>query len=451
MTSKLFLIWVAAIFFIIHPFDLSILMAANQKEQEIRPLTLSQAISFALTHNPKAIISGKDIEIESYILKAAKAARLPRVDFTTGLTHYLFEMPLSPITGPPPAGFPEFDDNIYDAGASFKLPVYRGGRLMKDIQTAQILEEAARDQYQFTRQDLIYNLTAAFFRISQLGNLLEAREAAIKQLEAHAANVESFIKAGTSPEVEFLKIDTALSEARANALIVKNQLESAYELLKVLMGMDDLQTPLIIAAETPSQNTYPEFEEAVQKALSQRPDFLALQKKQNAARNKIASVKGKRWPEIYLNGEYTDKSGESADFVDNWFLGVRLSVPIFEGGIISSEIKKETKEFEKILEETRYLRLSIMREVKDALLSIENSDQRIEVGSKGVRSAQEVLRIESLKLETGAGTSADVIDAEAALLRAQTDYFQAVYDRETAIAFLRKATGEYHYGKEENK
>jgi len=419
--------------------------------EDSQPLvfTLSEAVNFALIHNPKVRISFKDIEIEAYRLKAAKAARLPRLDFTSGLTHYQYQMPLSPITGPPPSGFPEFDDNIYDAGVSFKFPLYRGGRLIKDIQMAEIGEETAKNLYRFTRQDLIYNLTAVYYKIFQMEHLLEAHKASVKQLEAHAANVSSFIKAGTASDVEFLKTDAALSEARAKTLTVKNQLESAHELLKTLMGMDDMNRKIAVAREIDSHEPSPDLDQALPKALAQRPDFLALQKKRLMARQKIESVKGKRWPEIILNGEYSDKAGESYDFKDNWFLGVRLALPLFEGGIISSEIRKEMKELEKVREEERFLRLFIIHEIKDALLDIENADQRAEVGKKGIQSAQEVLRIESLKYETGAGTSSDVIDAESALLRAQTDYFQSVFDREVAMALLRKAMGEDRYGKEE--
>ncbi len=53
--------------------------------------------------------------------------------------------------------------------------------------------------------------------------------------------------------------------------------------------------------------------------------------------------------------------------------------------------------------------------------------------------------MEKLKYNTGAGTSTDVIDAQTVLLRAETDHYQALFDREIAFAYLKKAIGEDEY------
>lgn len=124
---------------------------------------------------------------------------------------------------------------------------------------------------------------------------------------------------------------------------------------------------------------------------------------------------------------------------------MRLSVPIFDGGLIRSEISKEKKEMEKVREEERALRLDIIREIKDSYLNIENAGERIGVSQKAVEEAKENLRIEVLRYETGSGTSTDVIDSQTMLLRAETDYLQAIYDKNIAIASLRRAISEDIY------
>ena len=96
----------------------------------------------------------------------------------------------------------------------------------------------------------------------------------------------------------------------------------------------------------------------------------------------------------------------------------------------------------KAREEERALRLDISREVRDAYLSIENAAKRIEVAEKAIASAKESARIEQIRYKAGAGTSTDVIAAQTALLRAETDYYLALYDKAIARALLRKAAGE---------
>ena len=81
----------------------------------------------------------------------------------------------------------------------------------------------------------------------------------------------------------------------------------------------------------------------------------------------------------------------------------------------------------------------------------ESALQRIAVSETAVESAKESLRIEQLRYKTGAGTSTDVIDAQAALLRAETEYYQALYDKDIALASLRRATGTDAYAEEARK
>ncbi|MCL5024361.1 MAG: TolC family protein [Nitrospirae bacterium] len=413
------------------------------------PYALSEAVDFALKNNPRLAASGKDVEIETYGIDRAKAERLPRVDFSSGITRYRYPAPVTPISGNPLAGaaFPEFDNTIYDMGVSFFLPLYRGGRLDRGVAIAEIKKRIAEDTFQVSRQELIYNVTSVFYKIGQLDRLLEANEASVKQLEAHRKNVELFLQAGTVPKVELLKTETELAHARQNALLTRNNLESAYEVLKTLMGIEDQTRKISVVGEEPLVFRYSP-EESTARALSQRPDYQAVLKNQRLAEEQIRLVQGKRLPHVYLSGGYSESSGESVTLKENWNLALRLSLPIFDGGSIKAEVNRARKEAEKVKEEERTLRLEILREIRDAYLNIENAGERIDVSGKAIETAKENLRIELLKYETGAGTSADVIDAQTALLRAEADFYQANFDKHIAVASLRRAIGEDIYKEE---
>ena len=99
-----------------------------------------------------------------------------------------------------------------------------------------------------------------------------------------------------------------------------------------------------------------------------------------------------------------------------------------------------------MIQEERQARMNISREVRDARLSVANASDRIEVARAAIESAREAVRVERLKFGVGSGTTTDVIDAQTALLRAESDHYQALYDREIALASLRKAMGEYPSG-----
>ncbi|MDA8079883.1 MAG: TolC family protein [Nitrospiraceae bacterium] len=412
-------------------------------ETKKNTFTLTEAISFALKNNPGILAAEKEIDLTALGVDAAKTAKMPKIDLIGNATRYRYPTALTPISGSPLAGteFPEFDNLVYDFGISFRLPLYRGGRLARGVHIAEVQKLIAEDIYAFNRQELAYNITSVVYKIAQLEKLLEAAEASKKQLEKHKRNVELFLEAGTVPRVELLKTEVEFARTQEHVLRVSNSLESAFELLKTLMGLDD-KSKITVVQEAPLNDPYPSLEESLDMALARRPDYQAVLKKQMLTEEKVKMTAGKRLPDIYLAAEYLDRAGEQFAFKENWSVALKLALPVFDGGLINTEVKQGKKEAEKVRQEERSLKFAISREIKDAYMTIENARQRTEVTQKGVETAKETLRIEMLKYETGTGTSTDVIDAEAALLNAETAYHQAVFDNKLAVAAMKKAVGE---------
>jgi outer membrane protein len=411
--------------------------------------TLKETLAYALQYNPKVRISAKDIEIESYGIDSAQAERMPKIDFGSGASRYRYPAPLTPpvISGPFGAGLdiPEYSRNIYEAGGSFRLPIFKGGRLYRAVLVAELRKAIAQENLVTSKQDLIYNLSSVFFKIAELEKLLVATDGNVKQLEAHKRDVELLFKTGAVPYLDLLKTDVQLAYAIEQRLSVKNNIESAYELIKNLMGMDDMERRIAIVYHEAASPAPPFLEESLAKALVQRPECKAIAKKKKIFEERVKIAQGKRLPDVYVGGEYGGKAGDSFAFKENWFFGARLSIPVFDGGVISAEVNKERTELQKVLEEERSLKLTITREVRDAYLNIAYARERTETVRKTSESAKENVRIERLKYQTGAGTNTDYLDAQTDLLRTEADYYRSFFDEEIARAFLRKAIGDETY------
>ncbi|HEX2964546.1 MAG TPA: TolC family protein [Syntrophorhabdaceae bacterium] len=419
----------------------------NPVEQQA--IRLDEAISYAIKHNPGIRNAGRDVEIEQYEIDTAQANRFPRIDLGGGVVRYRYDTPLTPLVITPPISatteFPVVRRTIWDNGISFRLPLFRGGRLYRSVTVAEMRKAIAQDNYKLTIQDLIYNLTSVYYKISQLEKLLNANEQSVNQLKSHRKNAELLFQAGSVPKVDLLKTDVELAHAEENRIIVKNNLVSTYEVLKALMGMDAMDTEIRIATEEPARKPYPELEESLTKALLQRPDFTAVKRKRLISEERVKIAQGKWFPEISASGEYVAKAGSETSFKENWNYGVRFTMPLFDGGLIRAEVNKEKANLEKVKEEERSLRIAIAKDVRNAHLGIANALERMDVTEKAIESARESLRVETLKYDTGAGTNTDVIDAQTAMLRAETDYYQAVFDREIALAYLKKTIGGDEY------
>ncbi len=406
--------------------------------------TLDQVIQYGLEHNPGLRSAKADVDMEMAGITAARAEMMPRLDISAGVTKYHYPTATEPLYGAPPnTHFPSaFYTTIYDADVSLSLPLYRGGRLSRALSIAELRKSAAAHLYSMNRNDLVFNLTSIYYKILQIEKIVEANEEQVKRLEAHRRDVELLLQAGTAAKVDLLRAETELAHARQTALISRNSRESAYELLKSLMGMDDTGRTIRLAPAQTEPEPPPSLAVSIDSALSRRPDYLAASKRLRITEERVRLAEGRRYPSLNLAGDYSEKAGPDAEWKENWFVGLRLSMPIFEGGAISADIARARAELMKAREEERALRLAVMREVRDAYLNYESASERISVAQKALESAKEGARIEGVRYRAGVGTSTDLIDAQTALLRAETEYYQALYDKAIARAALRRAVGD---------
>jgi outer membrane protein TolC len=83
----------------------------------------------------------------------------------------------------------------------------------------------------------------------------------------------------------------------------------------------------------------------------------------------------------------------------------------------------------------------IAYEVNLAYLAIQDARQRIVLSRAAVGQSSENLRVVQSLFDRGDATPTDIVDAELASIRAQQNYYTALYDYQTGLARLAYATG----------
>jgi len=279
---------------------------------EDSPLDLQAIIEYGVKHNPNLRVAQKSIETEKLGIDAARSDMLPKVNFGSGVTRFRYPTPLTPIVIELPLSsnldLPDFERTIYNASASFTVPLYKGGRIVRNLRIARTRKALAEDNYAASVQDLVYNLTSTYHKILQLQKLLESNRAQVEQLELHKRDVQAFLQAGTAPRLDLLKTEVELAHARDGVIVVKNNLEAAFSLLRELMGMDDTSPPFSIVEQPLSQAGYPSHEEALDTAFAKRPDFRAIARRKKIAEDQIRVAQGKWLPDISGNGQYIKRA-----------------------------------------------------------------------------------------------------------------------------------------------
>jgi len=130
---------------------------------------------------------------------------------------------------------------------------------------------------------------------------------------------------------------------------------------------------------------------------------------------------------------------------DGWysytFVGVTMNVPIFSGLQRTYRIQQEKITLNKVENALRQVKSGVDLEVRQAILTYQNTSKSLEAQRMNVSLAENISRVTQVKYEQGVGSSLEVMDAETALREAQVNYQSSLYEVLLAKLSLDKAYG----------
>ncbi|MBI4666999.1 MAG: TolC family protein [Nitrospinae bacterium] len=410
--------------------------------EDLGALALEDVIRIGMERSPQVKAADEGVTVEAESENVARGERWFRVDAQAAATRYRYDSPLTPISGIPGPGstFPDFANPVYDAVLSFSFPLYRGGRLERNVAIAGLRRDVAENMAVLAREELKFNLTSVYYKILQLQRSRVSGESTVKQLDAHYRDTGLFVKSGAAARLDLLKTDAELKRAQHNLISIENGISATMETLRALMGMDDSITFTLKEAEGEFTQA-PGFEEALGKALAARPEISAARSRGRILEEKAEATWGKHLPSVTVTADYGGRAADDGKFNENWTASLKMAAPVFDAGMTSAEVARDRAELMRAREELRGLELNVRREVKEASLMMDTSGKKVEVARAAVQSAAEALSVENLKYAAGAGSTRDVLDASATLSRAEAEYHQAIYEKNVAGAMLEKAMG----------
>jgi outer membrane protein len=412
------------------------------------PLSLERSIEIALAKNPEIAAARWDITAADSRFEAARSAFWPQVSAEGGYQRYLDEQRLIAARYNGESGV--FDRNVLRADLVARVALYSGGRLTSEAGAAEKLSEAEKKKFIRTRDELIYNVTVVFFSILGQQKIIASLESSRKALEENRKRVTQLYEAQKVAKVDLLRTEVRLSDLNQTILKEENTLAVLKRALFNLMGYDAVpeQARLEDKASNPSRAPL-DLEGLLAAALKNRPDYQAAKDRLEAQTLRVAVARAGHLPSITLVGTYglrnapgpsdTGKNTQTTEDVGS--IALILSLPLFDGGRVSAKINEETANLSAARDRLKKLELQIRQETETAVLDVLSNTARFKATEISIEQAKESLRIESLKYELGKGSITDVLDAQAALLQAETSNCRACIDYHISMARLKLATG----------
>lgn len=301
------------------------------------------------------------------------------------------------------------------------------------MEQAKISVEQSRLALVAAEQDLIVRVAAGYLNLLASQDGLELARAERESTEKQAEQARVRLASGLGTVTQYHETEGRYALTQAREVEAGNRLDDARSALKEIVGVDVRSLKPFVGDIDPASPQPAQVDPWVSAALAQN---LALQARSMAT--EIATLEVRRQQAGYLpslnlvaSHSYNDSQGSlfgGASKIQNTEVGVRLSVPIFEGGMTRSLVREAVARQDKAREEQDQEFRKTERLARSALLGVQSSAQTLSALRKSLVAQQSALQAKEEGMRTGLYSVVQVVDAYRLYFAAKRDYLQARYD-----------------------
>ena len=424
-----------------------------QQTADSSPLTLQQAVKIALEKNPLRKAALADKKVSSADVREARSVLMPRITFSETATRgndpvYVFgsrlrqqrftadDFAVNKLNSPLPFG--NFSTrfggtwSLFDSFASWH-----------GMNRARQMHDAAGHQLERTEQEIVFRVVNAYYEALLATKQLELTEQALKTSQSILDRSQSRFDSGLVVESDLLTAKVRMATRRQELIRARNNLDLARAQLNSALGVPMDASFQLTEALKELKLAVPDLQDVEKLAQTNRPDLKRIQSEESAQRESIAIAKSSFGPRVnaFAGWEMDNPTFAAGGGGNNWLGGVEMQIDLFEGGAKRAALARERARQEKVTAMKQMAGDGVRLEVRRAYYNLDSSKQEVEVARAAIAQAQDSLRINQDRYDGGLTTLTDLLGAEEATLRSQTDYWEAVYRFHTSYASLELASG----------
>lgn len=182
-------------------------------------------------------------------------------------------------------------------------------------------------------------------------------------------------------------------------------------------------------------------DQALEVARAQRVELKAQKKRERLAELTLSSVVMERVPSVTGSGDVGLIGNQPSRSLTTDNVQVLLSIPLFDGGQREGRISEQRSLLRMESIKTRDVEKQIGLEVRDALLTLESTQQQVAVAKEGLRLAFLELHLARRRFAVGMATNIEVTDAQTSVTQARDNLIEALFNFNASRVDLARAQG----------
>ena len=461
---------------------LTAVMVSGIKAQEATPptlpITLEKAIEIGLSENPTVIIADQEIRRMEYARKEAQGNLLPNVSGTGNFTHNIqkqqmfmggggFDM--TSMIGPLfdwylknlPEDYKNKDQmpaaedsnspievglrNSVTGGFSLSVPLFMP-TIYKNLQLTQQQILNAIESARQNKLSLANQIKKSYYGILLAESSLDVLKRNIEYAQVTVNDTRNQFEQGIVSEYDLITAEVQLSNLQPTLIQTENSIKIARLTLNMLLSLP-LDTQLAL-----NEDLY-DFKDVINTGnngtidLTDNSDLRLLDIQGNMLQKQLELQRASRIPSLSGFAQYQVLS-QSEDlkighyrWLGSSSVGLQLNVPIFAGFTNKNKEKQIKINLDQLKVQRDYQEQALGVEAQTALNNIEQARKQMVANEATKQQAQKGYNISKTRFDVGAGTMVELNSAQMALLQADLNYSQSIYDYVSAQADYDKIIG----------
>ena len=450
-----------------------------------RSVSAAEGVEIALANNPT--IAARRAAVAAFAARADAAGSMTKLQLatTTFLTKASDQMILASSPGVEPANITMAPGRAR-ASQNFMLmyPLFTGGRLRSEELAARSEIGSASAEVVMAELDIALAAKIAYDQSLLARSYVEAYTRRVDESKERVRIAEEAYESGKIARYDLLRNRTDLADAQQQLINSERDTQIADADLKRVLGVSQdsdlslsdkldskppavilsaaknlaLSKPVILsAAKNPAlskpvilsgaKNPGPggqilrDAQNDLAEALAHRPELASARSMVSAAEAKLRAAKATYLPQVYAVAMQDLGAIEDETPGHGSLIGLTASLPILDGGLRKSNLDEARADLDRATAEQRDAVLNVSRDVSASSAEVNAAAKNVPLSRAAVEQAEEDYRVIKMRYDAGKSINVEVLDALAALVRAQTNYADALYQHSVARSKLARAIG----------
>ena len=397
-----------------------------------QPLTLDRAVQIALQNQQTLGIARTQVEAARARQTQARSAYFPTIapsfEYSNRMTT------IGNQTG-------TFDTKVASIG--LRQMLFDMGKREENVKASRAMVQATEFNIADTRQEIVANVTTSYYELLRRKELVDVAESSVARAKTNLDATRAFAEVGTGAKIDIFQAEADYENARVGLIQAQNNVKLAMSDLRSAMGLLSMMPIILPQMEVPAPDPTPDprpVTDYVNLAFQKRSDLKRDQANIQADRHdvRISEIESG----FQVQADFSEGYRVYPDTGEDRALITSFSYPLFDAGARRAAVRQSRAALEQAQRQFELSRQAIQLEVEQNYLIREESRMRTQAADAALRAAKANYDAAVASRAEGAKNIIDVIIAQTALVTAETNAVQAIYDFHTADARLKRAIAE---------